>query len=237
MSGNVRDAMPENQATAFSRRMPRAGKPRVRRRDETGQPWRSLRPGRRWKVARGDDCLNRSMFLQGVRLILGTQLDGHLIERTAPFQRSPMKIISAKIIAATIGLGGLLAISACNRQETPSETRKDVAEAQREGNQEVAEQTADARSEAAENREDIAKADDSAEVREARSDAMKENADANQDVADAKAKADYEVAKEKCESLPAAQQDGCKNAAEATYDAAKARAEQSKDATKDAAGR
>ena len=65
MSGNVCDTMPEDQATAFSSQMPRAGKPQVRRRDETGQPWRSLHPGLRWKVARGDDCLNRSMFLQG----------------------------------------------------------------------------------------------------------------------------------------------------------------------------
>lgn len=34
-----------------------------------------------------------------------------------------MKIISARIIAATIGLGSVLAMSACNRQETPSETQ------------------------------------------------------------------------------------------------------------------
>ena len=148
-----------------------------------------------------------------------------------------MNIISAKIIAATIGLGGLLAISACNRQETPSETRKDVAEAQREGNQEVAEEAANAATVAAENREDIVGADDAAEVREARSDAMKDNADANEDVADAKAKADYDIEKQKCDALPSEQQGACNDAAEAAYDAAKARAEQTKDATKDAAGR
>ena len=85
-----------------------------------------------------------------------------------------MKIISARIIAATISLGSVLAMSACNRQETPSETQEDVAKAQREGNQDVAEEAANAATVAAKNREDIVGADDAAEVREASSDAMKE---------------------------------------------------------------
>ncbi len=148
-----------------------------------------------------------------------------------------MKIISARIIAATISLGSVLAMSACNRQETPSETQEDVAKAQREGNQDVAEEAANAATVAAKNREDIVGADDAAEVREARSDAMKDNADTTQDVADAKAKAEYDVAKQKCDGLPSAQQSACNDAAEAAYDAVKARAEQTKDATKDAAGR
>lgn len=38
------DMMSEDQATGFPRPMPTAGKPRVRRGYETGQPWRSLRP-------------------------------------------------------------------------------------------------------------------------------------------------------------------------------------------------
>ena len=101
-----------------------------------------------------------------------------------------LTMLMAGALAATLG--------ACNKAESPAETKADVAEAQSEATQDVAEAQADANKDAMEN---------------------------NEDTAIAKAEGEHKIAIERCEALPGDQQKACKDEADATYEAAKAAAD------------
>ncbi len=118
------------------------------------------------------------------------------------------------------------ALVSCQKQETPLETREDVAEAQRA----AADTYAD-------NAGQIAGAaqDSSAQVQDVAADAMEGDANAAYRVAIAKAEADMMVAKETCDGLPVEQQTACAAAAESSFEAAQAQARSSKEADKAAA--
>lgn len=100
---------------------------------------------------------------------------------------------------AILMLAGLM-LAGCQRQETPSQTREDVAEAQREGNEEVMEQQAEALDDGAVTR------DDSEEIRVAQ------------------AESEHKVAMERCEALTGEARDTCKEQADAMLEQAKEQA-------------
>lgn len=145
-----------------------------------------------------------------------------------------MKNITRTLLA----LSCALALSACNKQETPAETTADVNEAQVEAQAEVTDAASDAIATAAEGSQDLADASgDHSEVHDAAGEAMEDNAKARYDVEIAKADGELKVAKEKCDALPANQQDACDKTAEAVYETAKAAAitkRDAKEATADA---
>jgi hypothetical protein len=101
--------------------------------------------------------------------------------------------------AAILALAGLM-LAGCQRQETPSQTREDVAEAQREGNEEVMEQQAEALDDGAVTR------DDTEEIRLAQ------------------AESEHKVAMERCEALTGEARDTCKEQADAMLERAKEQA-------------
>lgn len=107
------------------------------------------------------------------------------------------------LAVAALALAGSLSLGACNRQENPSETRKDMREERAEGNEKI---------------HDAAK-----EVRED----LKEGASTdtlNKDVHKVeleKIKADHEVALERCDGVPPGDQSKCRSDADAAYESAK----------------
>jgi hypothetical protein len=113
----------------------------------------------------------------------------------------------------------VLALSACQRAESPSEVSADVAEAQ-EGRQES---VADARMD-----EERVRSDTTAEAvsgdPDDRGDAIEDRAEARYDTAIAAASGDREVAQQRCEGMSGEAQDACKRSAEATYEAKRAEA-------------
>jgi hypothetical protein len=120
------------------------------------------------------------------------------------------------IIAAAV-LGLALGAAGCNRQESSSEVREDVAEAQQDANEEVAEQQSEA----------VASTDTGS---------VEDRAEADYDVAIAKADGDRKVAEEACEALSGDAQENCKKQAETQYDSAKAQAQAELDATRSGTG-
>lgn len=124
-----------------------------------------------------------------------------------------------------LALSCALALSACNKQETPAEVQSDVNEAQVEAQADVTEAASDAIGTAAEGNQDIADASGGrSDVNDAATDAIENNAAARYDVEIAKADGELKVAKEKCDALAANMQDACDKTAEAAYETAKAAA-------------
>jgi hypothetical protein len=103
---------------------------------------------------------------------------------------------------AVLALVGGLSLGACNRQENPAETSRDMSEERAEGNENVADATKDA----AENLNDGASA--STVVNDAHKIEVE------------KIRADHDVAKERCDGVPAPDQSKCRADADAAYDSA-----------------
>lgn len=120
--------------------------------------------------------------------------------------RNGRALLAVLLVGASVGLG------ACNRQEDPADTAKDMGEARQEGTQNVQEAAQDA----AENRQD------GTTVKEAMTDAYKVEAE--------KIRADYEVAKERCDGVAQADKEQCRKDADAAYDAAMKALEAKRDA-------
>jgi hypothetical protein len=127
-----------------------------------------------------------------------------------------------------------LAISGCNKADSPADVQHDVATAQAEGQKDVADAKADASENIADANKDVAKA--------AADNDPKDVADQSKDVNDAAAKGDYKitvaqaeaahkVATEKCEALSGAAQKDCKDRADNDLDHAKKQAETRRDGT------
>jgi hypothetical protein len=127
-------------------------------------------------------------------------------------------------------IASTLLFTACNRQEDPDETARDVSSAAAEGREEVADATRDANESAADSAENIRDANDASDRQEAVADAQESTGKSAHDVAMEKAEADRDISKQKCDALPADQQGACNDAADAAYDKAKADAERLKDA-------
>jgi hypothetical protein len=143
-------------------------------------------------------------------------------------------VVMNKLTPTLIMLSAALALGACNKQETPEETNKDVAEAQANAANNVSAATSDAAATSAEAQQDVqqAVANGAEDVAKAESGAMKDEADANYDVAIAKADGDLKIAKEACDGKPAGEQKSCNDAAQSAYDAAKSQAVMERDAAK-----
>lgn len=103
---------------------------------------------------------------------------------------------------AVLALVGGLSLGACNRQEDPAETSRDMKEERAEGNENIKEAVEDAK----ENLNDGASA--------------KTVVDDAHQVEVEKIRADHEVAKERCDGVPAPEQDQCRKDAEAAHDTA-----------------
>jgi len=103
----------------------------------------------------------------------------------------------------------LLLMTGCNRAESPSEVREDVAEAQQEGAEDVAEKQAD-----------LAK--DRADSGDVINESTAEN---RYELLVAQADAERKVALEQCEALSGSAQVACKESADAQYELSKAEAE------------
>ena len=103
---------------------------------------------------------------------------------------------------AVLALVGGLSLGACNRQEDPAQTSRDMSEERAEGNENINEAAKDA----TENFNDGASAK-----------TVVEDAHA---VEVEKIRADHEVAKERCEGLPAPDQEQCRKDADAAYETA-----------------
>lgn len=128
-----------------------------------------------------------------------------------------------------------LALCGCNKAESPSDVRHDVAEATAEGNADVADARAEAQKDAIDAQTDVAKAVADHQV----ADAIDEAHEADQVAAkgDAKiqlaqAEAAHKVEIEKCEALAGDARRHCKDSADANLDAAKEHAEMRRDATR-----
>ncbi|TDU28303.1 hypothetical protein DFR24_2671 [Panacagrimonas perspica] len=103
---------------------------------------------------------------------------------------------------AILALAGSLMLGACNRQEDPSQTSRDISEARTEGNEKVGEATKDA----------VENFEDGASAKTVVNDVHRIEVE--------KIRADHEVAKQRCDGIVAADQDKCRSDADATYDAA-----------------
>ena len=103
---------------------------------------------------------------------------------------------------AILALVGGLSLGACNRQEDPAETSRDMSEERKEGNENIADATKDA----AENVKDGASATTMA------NDAHKIELE--------KIRADHEVAKERCDGVAEADKAKCRSDADLAYETA-----------------
>lgn len=166
--------------------------------------------------------------------MVGTYLDIHFlcIYKLMPFPTHKKLELHMKNLTRTLlALSCALALSACNKQETPAEVQSDVNEAQVEAQADVTEAASDAIGTAAEGTQDIADASgDRSDVNDAATDAMEDNAKARYDVEIAKADGELKVAKEKCDALASNMQDACDKTADAAYETAKAAAVTQRDA-------
>jgi sensor c-di-GMP phosphodiesterase-like protein len=107
-------------------------------------------------------------------------------------------ITTTPLLAALLASSAVLGLAGCNRQESASDTAKDMSEERREGNEAVV----DAQKDAAENQADS--------MDQATTDAA--------NVEMEKVKADYEVAKERCDGVPEDAKEGCRKDAQTEYD-------------------
>jgi hypothetical protein len=112
-----------------------------------------------------------------------------------------------------------VALSACQRAESPAEVAEDVAEAQADRQESVADAQMD---------EQRVRADTAGEAfsgdPDDRGDAIEDRAEARYDTAIAAASGDLEVAKQDCESMTGDAQAACKRSAEASYEKKRAEA-------------
>ena len=134
-------------------------------------------------------------------------------------------------------IAGTLLCTACNRQEDPNETARDVSAAAAEGREEIGDAARDASASAADAAEEIRDANDAADRREAVADAQESAGKSAHDVAMEKAEANRDIGKQKCDALPADQQGACNDTVEAAYEKAKTDAERLKDAADERATR
>ena len=102
---------------------------------------------------------------------------------------------------AVLALAGGLSLGACNKQEDPAETSRDMSEERAEGNENF---------------------NDGASAKTVVGDAHEVEVE--------KIKADHEVAKERCDGVPAPEQDQCRKDADAAYDTALKAADEKKKA-------
>ena len=119
----------------------------------------------------------------------------------------------------TTMLAGAMALSliaACNRAESPEETRKDVAKAEQKAAQNVAEERRDTQKAVANQAKDMQK--DAADMREAKSDGDYKTAMARID-------GEYKIAKETRAALAGLAQSRSKDVAKQKYDSDKAQAD------------
>lgn len=146
------------------------------------------------------------------------------------------RILEAGILTAGVREGMALLVAAtllctaCNRQEDPDETARDVSAAAAEGREEVADATRAANESATDAAKDIRDANDASDRNEAVADAQESAGKSAREVAMEKAEADRDVGKQKCDGLPADQQPACNDAVDAAYDKAKTAAERLEDA-------
>lgn len=103
---------------------------------------------------------------------------------------------------AVLALVGGLSLGACNRQEDPAQTSRDMSEERAEGNEKINEATKDA----------VENLNDGASAETVVNDAHRIEVE--------KIRADHEVAKERCGGLPAPDQDKCRTDADEAYDGA-----------------
>ena len=114
---------------------------------------------------------------------------------------------------AMLALVGGLSLGACNRQENPAETSRDMSEERAEGNENIADATKDS------------------------ADNLKDGASSTTVVNDVhkieleKIKADHDVAKERCDGVPADEQAKCRADADLAYDSAMKAADEKLKAT------
>jgi hypothetical protein len=118
-----------------------------------------------------------------------------------PPSRELIRVVRSSVLAVLV-LGGSLGVGACNRQEDPAETAKDMGEARREGTENVQ----DAAKDAAENRSE------GESMKEAATDAYK--------VESEKIRADYEVAKQRCDGVAEADKEKCRKDSDTAYESA-----------------
>jgi hypothetical protein len=112
-----------------------------------------------------------------------------------------------------------VALSACQRAESPSEVSADVAEAQSDRQESVADARMDEQRVRSDTAQEIVSVDP-----DDRGDAIEDRAEARYDTAIAAASGDLAVAKQGCEALTGDAQAACKRSAEATYEAKRAEA-------------
>ena len=128
-----------------------------------------------------------------------------------------LKALCALAVAA-------LALTACNKSETPAEVQHDVAAAQAEAERDVADATADAKEANADADKNVADAiadNDADDVTEQARDANETADKGNDRIMIAKAEAAHKVTVEKCDALTGAAQEECKDDADKTLDQAK----------------
>jgi hypothetical protein len=124
-----------------------------------------------------------------------------------------------------------IALTACNKSETPAEVQHDVAKAQAEAQRDVADARSDAKEANADADKNVADA-----IADHDTDAVAKQAHNANETADkgkskimiAQAEADHRVAVEKCEALTGASQKECKDDADKTLEQAKEAAKASR---------
>ncbi len=123
-------------------------------------------------------------------------------------------LLRRPLALAVIALVSGLSLGACNRQESPAETSKDMSEERAEGNEKIH----DAAKEMREDNKEGASADTL-------------NKDAHK-IEVEKIRADHEVALQRCDGVPPAEQSKCRSDADAAYDLAQKAADARLDAQK-----
>jgi hypothetical protein len=168
--------------------------------------------------------------LEWARIPSGMILDALLFERCRSTSAGEGMNRTRILQGTSLLIAGTLFFTACNRQEDPNETARDVSAAAEEGREEIADAARAANESAADSAENIRDANDASDRQEAVADAQESAGKSAHDVAMEKAEADRDISKQKCDALPADQQGACNDAADAAYDKAKADAERLKDA-------
>jgi hypothetical protein len=107
----------------------------------------------------------------------------------------------------------MVAVSACQRAESPSEVAADVAEAQADRQESIADARMDEQRVRSDTAQEIVAGDP-----DDRGDAIEDRAEARYDTAIAAASGDLEVARQGCESLTGDAQTACKRSADAAYE-------------------
>jgi hypothetical protein len=117
------------------------------------------------------------------------------------------------IINALTACAMALALSACQRSESPAEVADDVAEAQADRQESVADARMDEQRVRSDTVGELVSGDP-----DDRGDAIEDRAEARYDTTIAAASGDLEIAKQGCETMTGDAQNACKRAAEASYE-------------------